>query len=832
MNLLEHIRHGLLYLDGGTGSWLQARGLGPGELPELWNLSRPQEIVSLQRAYYEAGSHVVCTNTFGANELKFDGAGTPSVEEIIRAAVGCAKKARATARGGQRDRFVALDIGPLGRLLAPLGDIPFERAVGLFARQVRAGAEAGVDLILIETMSDSYETKAAVLAAKENCSLPVFVSNVYDESGKLMTGATPEAMVAMLEGLGADAVGINCSLGPRQMLELLPRFLACASVPVLVKPNAGLPKPADGRAVYSVGAEEFSDVMGKIAAGGARIVGGCCGTTPEYIRAMVAKTRDVAPVPVTPKRRCVVSSHTHAVEFGGAPVLIGERINPTGKKRFKEALRRRDIGYILRVGIAQEEKGADVLDVNVGLPGLDEASLLTDCVRQLQGVTGLPLQLDTSNPAAMARAMRVYNGKPMVNSVSGRAESMDAVFPLVKKYGGLVVCLTLDEHGIPPDAEGRFAVAERIVRRAAEYGISPCDLIFDPLAMAVSSDRKAARTALDAIPMIRGRLGVCCSLGVSNISFGLPKRDFITAAFLTMALTRGLNAAIVNPLSAEIRKAYHSYLVLAGLDPDCRRYIRYAQSVQAEAGARPAPAPAGPARPPAGEPAGGLQRAIVHGLKEESANLAREALETESPLSLIRGQIVPALDTVGRGFENKTTFLPQLLMSAEAASAAFEQARRRMPAAQRTGPAVVLATVKGDIHDIGKNIVRAIMENYGYQVIDLGRDVPPEAVADAAVRNDVRLVGLSALMTTTVPAMAETVALLHEKKPDCRVMVGGAVLTQEYADQIGADCYGKTAMDAVRYAERIFGPAGHKEGGAGVKSSAFGSGSNRPPTGS
>ena len=800
MNVMECIRQGLFYLDGGTGTYLQARGLKPGELPETWNLNRPEEITALNRAYFEAGSHAVCANTFGANGLKFNGTDTPCVEEIIRAAVTCAKAARDTALGGQTDRFVALDIGPLGHLLAPLGDVPFERAVELFAQQVRAGAEAGADFILIETMNDSYETKAAVLAAKENCSLPVFVSNVYDESGKLMTGATPEAMVALLEGLGADAVGINCSLGPERMLELLPRFVKCASVPILVKPNAGLPRSEDGRTVYDVGPGDFAATMGQIAAGGARIVGGCCGTTPDYLSALTAQTRDIVPLPVTAKHRSVISSYSHAVDFDGAPVLIGERINPTGKKRFKEALRSRDIGYILREGIAQEEHGVHVLDVNVGLPEIDEPAMLTDCVRELQGVSGLPLQLDTSNPAAMERAMRIYNGKPMINSVNGNPESMDAIFPLVRKYGGLVVCLTLDEQGIPDTAEGRFAIAERIVRRAAEYGIGVRDLIFDPLAMTISSDRNAAQVTLDTIPMIRQRLGACCSLGVSNISFGLPNRDFITAAFFTMALTRGLNAAIMNPYSAEMRKAYFSYLALAGLDPNCQEYIRYAQGVTVEPAAAPAAAPA--ARGP--ETPDGLQGAIIRGLSGEAARLAREALSTLEPLALINGQIVPALDIVGQGFENKTVFLPQLLMSAEAAKAAFEEARKKMPVTGQVGPSVILATVKGDIHDIGKNIVKALMENYGYRVIDLGRDVPPEVIADAAVRDDVKLVGLSALMTTTVPAMADTIALLREKKPDCRVVVGGAVLTQEYADQIGADRYAKNAMESVRYAAQVF----------------------------
>ena len=800
MNIMECINQGIFYLDGGTGTYLQEQGLAPGELPETWNLLHPEKIKDLHRQYYEAGSHLVCTNTFGANGLKYDGQeGRFSVKEVVSAAVSCAKTAREEAKCGQPDRFVALDIGPLGKLLAPLGDLDFEDAVSLFAEIVQAGAEAGADCVLIETMNDCYETKAAVLAAKENCSLPVFVSNVYDETGKLMSGTTPEAMVAMLEGLGADVIGINCSLGPDKMLELLPRFISCASVPVLVKPNAGLPRSEGGKTVFDVSAEEFAQTMLRIAAGGARVIGGCCGTTPAYIRLMTDQTKGLPVTPILSKHRAVISSYTHAVVFGGKPVMIGERINPTGKKRFKEALRQKDIGYILKEGILQQEQGAQVLDVNVGLPEIDEPEMLVTCVKELQSVCDLPLQLDTSNQTAMERAMRVYNGKPMINSVNGSDESMSAIFPLVKKYGGFVVCLTLDGSGIPETAEGRFAIAERIVRRAAEYGIAACDLIFDPLAMTISSDQQAAQVTLDTIPMIQGRLGVCCSLGISNISFGLPNRDFITGTFFIMALVKGLSAAIMNPFSFEMQKAYHSYLALAGLDDNCQEYIRFSQNVPSDT----VTVSKAPAAQNSSQTPDGLQGAILRGFSAEAAELAKERLESTEPLALIQEQIVPALDIVGKGFEAKTVFLPQLLMSAEAAKAAFEEVRKKLPASDEIGPAVILATVKGDIHDIGKNIVKAIMENYGYHVIDLGRDVPPETIVESAIENQVKLVGLSALMTTTVPAMAETIRQLKEKKPDTLVMVGGAVMTQEYADQIGADFYGKNAMESVRYAERV-----------------------------
>ncbi len=797
MDIQALLKQGLLYLDGGTGTSLQAMGLQPGELPETWNITKPQEIIALHRAYYEAGSHIVCTNTFGANRLKFDGKdGRFSVQQVVTAAVNCAKQAAQQARGGQTQRFVALDIGPLGKLLAPLGDVPFETAVELFAEVVRAGTDAGADLVLVETMNDCYETKAAVLAVKENCTLPLFVSNVYDEGGKLMSGANPEAMVAMLEGLGADVIGINCSLGPDRMLELLPRFVAAASVPILVKPNAGLPRAENGKTVYDVDADQFADTMRSIAHQGGAVVGGCCGTTPAYIKALVQATAGVVPQPVTAKKRTVISSYTHAVAFGGAPVLIGERINPTGKKRFKEALRQHDIAYILKEGVSQQEKGVHLLDVNVGLPEIDEQEMLASCVYELQSVCDLPLQLDTSNTAAMGAAMRVYNGKPMINSVNGSAESMDAIFPLVQKYGGVVVCLTLDENGIPDSAQGRFAVAQRIVHRAAQYGIGVNDLIFDPLAMTISSDNHAAQVTLDTIPLIK-KLGAKCSLGVSNISFGLPNRDFITATFFTMALMCGLDVAIMNPYADEMQKAYHSYMALAGLDENCSRYIAYAQSITTTQTSSATQAAAA-------AQADGLQGAIIRGLTQQAAQLAAQELKTRPPLEVINQQIVPALDVVGRGFEAKTVFLPQLLMSAEAAKAAFEQARHKMPATDEVGPTIILATVKGDIHDIGKNIVKALLENYGYKVIDLGRDVPPEAIVKAAVEQNVKLVGLSALMTTTVPAMEETIQLLRKEKPDCLVMVGGAVLTQEYADMIGADFYGKNAMESVRYAEQVF----------------------------
>ena len=800
MHILEFWKDHLVYLDGGMGTLLQARGLGPGELPERWNLSHPEVIRAIHRAYYDAGSHVVSANTFGANGLKFDG---EELEAIVHSALDNARAAREESRGSQ-EKFIALDIGPTGRLLKPYGDLDFEDAVALFAQVVRLGVRYGADLILIETMNDSYETKAALLAAKENSDLPVFVSNAYGADGKLMTGADPAAMVAMLEGMGADAIGVNCSLGPRALAPVVEKYLQYASVPVLLKPNAGMPREEGGRAVYDVSPEEFAEESAALVEKGVRLAGGCCGTTPEYIAALVGRTRDISPRPVEPKEISWVSSYTHAVRFGQGPVLIGERINPTGKKRFQQALREGDMDYVLSEGIRQQERGAHILDVNVGLPDLDEPAVLARTAGELQAVLDLPLQIDTSDPAAMERALRRYNGKAMVNSVNGKEESMAAVFPLVKKYGGVVVALTLDEDGIPDTAEGRLRVAEKILDRAARYGIGKKDIIFDTLAMAVSAAPDAALVTLEALELIRTRLGCGTSLGVSNVSFGLPGRSAINANFFALALGRGLSAAILNPDSADMMRAYHACRALLGWDENCAGYVAFAATDVPAAPQKAAAAPAAPAAGPEGESA--LQRAIVKGLREQAGALARELLRTVAPLDLVREEVIPALNLVGKGFEDKTIYLPQLLMSAEAAKAAFEEVKAAMPpeaGAGEGGCPVVIATVHGDIHDIGKNIVRLLLENYGFAVSDLGKDVPPEAVVAEVRRLHAPLVGLSALMTTTVPAMEETIRQLRIQAPWCKAVVGGAVLNQAYADRIGADRYARDAMETVRYAQEV-----------------------------
>ena len=805
MDFRTFLQTNLTILDGGMGTLLQKAGLAPGELPERWNLTHAEEVAAIHRAYFDAGSNVVNTNTFGANILKFS---TDELDDIVRAAVQNARNAAARSVGTQ-EKFVALDIGPTGKLLKPLGDFDFEDAVSVFAETVKLGVKYGVDLITIETMNDSYETKAALLAAKENSDLPVLVSCAFGEDGKLMTGASPAAMVALLEGMGADAIGVNCSLGPKALAPVVREYLRLASVPVLLKPNAGLPTVVDGETVYNVPPHEFAREVASLIHDGVRVAGGCCGTTPAYIAALTAeiKAMGLIAAPITPKHDTVVSSYTHAVTFGDDPALIGERINPTGKKRFKQALMEHDIGYILSEGIRQEEAGADILDVNVGLPEIDEAELLTEAVCELQAVTDLPLQIDTSNPAAMEAALRRYNGKAMINSVNGKEESLKAVLPLVKKYGGVVVALTLDESGIPDTAEGRVQIARRILEAAESYGIDKKDIIFDTLAMTVSASPNAANVTLEALSRIRRELGCHTSLGVSNISFGLPARDAINGTFFAMALTAGLSAAIMNPHSPDMMRTYHTYRALKGLDESFAGYIRYAETLPAQTAGQGTAPVGGAAKKTANEGNTPLQKAIIKGLKEQSAALTAELLAATPALTVVQSEIIPALDIVGQGFEKKTTYLPQLLMAAEAAKAAFEVIKSTMTveateSTEQKMP-IVLATVKGDIHDIGKNIVKLLLENYGYPVTDLGRDVPPEAVVEAAVKLRAPLVGLSALMTTTVPAMEETIKALRKDAPWCRIVVGGAVLTPDYAAEIGADRYAADAMETVRYAEEV-----------------------------
>nr|MCR4687202.1 homocysteine S-methyltransferase family protein [Lachnospiraceae bacterium] len=767
--------------------------------------------IRIQKSYYDAGSNVVLSNTFGANILKFE---EEELREIIFAAIKNAREA-ANRSTGTQEKFVAMDIGPLGKLLKPYGDYEFDDAVKAYALSAKIGTEAGADLIFIETMNDSYDTKAALLAAKENSDLPVFVSNAYGSDGKLMTGADPKAMVAMLEGMHADAIGANCSLGPDQLVGVMEDYLKYASVPVLLKPNAGLPRSENGKTVYDVFPEEFSQSVAKLLEKGVRITGGCCGTTPDFIKAVVEKAKAITPVPVTDKNLSLVSSYTHAVEFGPSPILIGERINPTGKKRFQQALREHDIDYILGEGLKQQDAGVQLLDVNVGLPDIDEVEMLKTSVLELQAVTDLPLQIDTTDVVAMEAALRCYNGKAMVNSVNGKEEVMDAVFPLVAKYGGFVVALTLDEGGIPTNSADRVAIAKKIINKAAEYGIAKKDLIFDPLAMTISADTNAGIATMEAVKGITNELHAHTSLGISNVSFGLPERNIVTSTFFALCLQEGLSAAIMNPYAREMMNIYFAYRALHGIDDNCVDYINYASNLPkvetvaaSKAGANAGAGAAG------GEGAGAtgaadiseLQNAIVRGLKDKAGLITKEQLGSKNALDIVKDEVIPALNIVGEGFEKKTVYLPQLLMAAEAAKASFEEIKNAMAGSEDAGPsrcAFVIATVHGDIHDIGKNIVKLILENYGYAVTDLGKDVPPEVIVDKVVEIHAPIVGLSALMTTTVPAMEETIKQLREKAPWAKVCVGGAVLNEEYAAQIGADMYCKDAMETVRYVEQV-----------------------------
>ena len=833
MDLLREMRQRRLFFDGGTGSLLQAQGLKAGELPEVWSITRPEVCVKLHRDYLEAGADIIKTNTFGANGLKFKGrenasgaqgpeAGLPaadrpadsySVDEIVTAAMKNARRAVAEAGHG----YIALDLGPTGKLLKPLGDLDFEAAVELYKEVVRIGRREGADLVLIETMSDSYELKAAVLAAKEaGEGLPVFATVVFDGKGKLLTGGNVESTVALLEGLRVDALGINCGLGPVQMKGIVEELLKVSSLPVIVNPNAGLPRSENGVTLYDIDGDRFAQVMEEIARMGACFLGGCCGTTPEHIQKTVGRCKDVPLVLPQARTRTVISSYSQAVCIEGKTVIIGERINPTGKSKFKQALRDHNLEYILKEGVTQQDNGAQVLDVNVGLPEIDEPSVMEEVVKELQAIIDLPLQIDTSNPRAMERALRVYNGKALINSVNGKAEVMDEIFPLVARYGGAVVALCLDESGIPETAEGRIQVAKKIIREAARYGIGTEDLIFDGLCMTVSSDSKGALTTLETLRRIRDELGCKSVLGVSNISFGLPQREIINASFFTMAMECGLSAAIVNPNSEAMMRAYYSFNALMDMDPQCGEYIRIyggqagslGKTLPRNPGAGSAGAAgAGPESAAAFEIASRLSAAIERGLREEAHRAVGELLETREPLDVINTEMIPALDRVGKGFEAGTIFLPQLLMSAEAAKAAFEVIKDRMASSgqvQEKKGTIILATVKGDIHDIGKNIVKVLLENYSYEVIDLGRDVPPKTIVQTAMERKVRLVGLSALMTTTVPSMEETIRLLREQLPGTLVMVGGAVLTPEYARTIGADAYCRDAMASVNYAEEVF----------------------------
>ena len=772
-------------LDGAMGTMLQKSGLRPGEIPELKNIEHPEMIAAVHRAYIDAGSQVVYANTFGANRRKLIKT-SYSVAEVVSAGVHLAKK-----EAGEK-AFVALDIGPLGELLEPLGTLTFEEAYDQFAEMMAAGAAAGADLVVIETMTDLYEAKAALLAAKEHTDLPVIVTMSFDASGRTFTGCTVAAMAHTLEGLGADAIGINCSLGPVELLPLLRELRRSTLLPVVAKPNAGLPDPTDGH--YDLSPTDFASAMALILREGADIVGGCCGTNPDYIRALKQVLSEKKDVRSVYEPRSVICTPTVTLPLDRIRV-IGERINPTGKKRFQQALLENDLNYIVDVAIQQLDAGAEILDVNVGYPGVDEVTMLPRVVKALQAAVDAPLQLDSANPAALEAALRVYNGKAAVNSVNGKEESLQTILPLVKKYGAAVVGLTLDEDGIPDTAEKRFAIAEKILSRALALGIPQQDVWIDCLTLTVSAQQEQAEETLKAVSMVRRRLGLQTLLGVSNISFGLPNRLLMTQTFLVRALHAGLTLPIVNPNQKEIMDAIAAFRVLNGEDGQSKQYITRFAETKTES-------------KPAAAFTMTLDDAILRGLKTEAGRMAKEALKTEAPLSLVERHLIPALDKVGVDYEQGKVFLPQLLSAAQAAQAVFEEIKTVLAntgAETVSKGKIVIATVQGDIHDIGKNIVRTVLDNYGYTVIDLGKDVPPEKVVQAAKEHSAKLVGLSALMTTTLPAMEETIGQLRRMDNPPAVMVGGAVVTESWAQSVGADYYAKDARAAVGIARQVFG---------------------------
>ena len=793
MNIFDNILRARPYLllDGAMGTQLQAAGLQLGQRPELLCLTEPEVVKAVHRSYIDAGSAVIYANTFQANAHKLSGTGH-GVAEVIHAAV---QVARAAAE--DTETLVALDVGPIGELLEPLGTLKFEDAYALYREVVTAGADAGADLVVFETFTDLYDLKAAILAAKENTGLPILATMTFEANGRTFTGTTVPAMAVTLEGLGVDALGFNCSLGPAELLPLAKELAQWTTLPLVLKPNAGLPDPATNE--YTITPEDFAAQMTAFAELGVRILGGCCGTTPAFLRCLRDALAGVEPGPRPKKSRHGVCSASCVAELKGVRI-IGERINPTGKKRFQQALRERDLNYILERGIEQQDAGADILDVNVGLPGLDEAGMMTEVVKALQSVVPLPLQIDSSDPKAIEAGLRCVNGKAIVNSVNGKQEVLDTVLPLVKHYGAAVVGLTMDEHGIPKTAQQRVDIARRILDAALAHGIPREDVFIDCLTLTVSAQQEQAMETLTAVRRVTGELGLHTVLGVSNISFGLPQRSRITASFLTQALSCGLDLPIINPNQREIMDAVAVYRVLSGEDKDSAAYIaRFAD-------AAPAPAPAAAVQ--TAQSGMDMETAVARGLKDECARLAVALLEQKTELELINEVLIPALDKVGEGYERGELFLPQLINAANASCAAFEVIKQRIAdrGAQSVSKGkILLATVQGDIHDIGKNIVKVILENYGYQVVDLGRDVAPERVVEEAVRQDIRLIGLSALMTTTVSSMAATIKALRQSGHPCKVWVGGAVLTPEYAAEIGADFYAKDARESVEIAKKVLG---------------------------
>lgn len=790
MTLNDKLQRGFVFLDGGLGTLLQ--GEAEALEPELYNLRAPEIVKKAHSAYIEAGADIIETNSFGINSRKYP----DNYRDLIRASVDLARLA---AKEQGSDCLISLDIGPLGCLLSPYGELEFEEAVEIFAKTAKCGADCGVDLLHIETMSDIYEAKAAVLACRESTSLPVMVSFTFNEEARLLTGAEPELVAAVMEGLRVDAVGVNCSVGTKSAINAAKRMLKACSLPVLLCPNAGLPVEREGKTVYLQTAEAFAEEMREAALAGVQILGGCCGTTPQHIAAIKREFGKMQFKSRTLQPPCIVSSGTEYCVIGNKPLLVGERINPTGKKRLSEEFKKHSLSLALDEAVAQAEEGAQILDINAGVPGVDEAELLSQLVTAVARVSSLPLQLDSSNPKALEAAMRIYNGRPLINSVNGKKDSLDKILPLIEKYGGVVIGLCLDEEGIPEAAAERVAIAEKICNEAKKYKIDKRDIIIDPLTLSVGADMQAADITLEALSELKKR-GFKTVLGVSNVSFGLPCRERLNASFLTAALERGLSLGIVNPHSVPIMSSYRNFAALHGLDEGFSAYIDFCDKHPTETVSASGPPRASQEEKP------DLFNAVVRGNSDRAQSEASALLKELPVQRIIDEYIIPALNYVGEGYEKKRVFLPQLLMSAEAAKSAFSVIKAALPSCEKEPLGrMILATVKGDIHDIGKNIVKSVLENYGIEVLDLGRDVSPEEILKAASSSGIRLVGLSALMTTTVNAMERTIELLHRELPDCKICVGGAVLTADYAKKIGADAYCADAPSTVKFALDFYG---------------------------
>ena len=787
----------ILFFDGGMGTMLQKNGMKGGEIPELININNPDLIKSIHTQYLNAGADIITTNSFGANPLKLNG--EVSAEAVAEAAVMLAKEAVNEFKKG----YVAFDIGPTGKLLEPTGELSFDDAYESFKSMAIVAENSGADLVIIETMSDTLEAKAAVLAVKENTSLPIFLTMTFDETHKTLTGADVDVMSAMFEGLGVDCLGINCGLGPKQIAELMDRLAKISSIPIMAQPNAGLPEIKDGKTVYTVSPDDFAEECTAIAKCGASVIGGCCGTTPEHIEKLVNKCKDFTPI-VEEKNFTVVSSYSRAVYLNNRPVIVGERINPTGKKKFKEALRNNDIDYILNEAFVQRDSGADILDVNVGLPEINECEMMEKAVKAISSAVNLPLQIDSSDPETIERALRIYNGKPMINSVNGKKEILDSILPIVQKYGGVLVGLCLDEGGIPETAEKRVKIAENIANEAAKYGIKKKNLVMDALTLTISAQQEESAQTIKALNAIKTQLGIKTILGVSNISFGLPRREIVNGTFFALALHSGLDACIINPLSEAMMNTYRAYCALACIDKDCADYV----STYAGTKAQTTIITSTDAPKKSDDTAEPLTDIIIKGLKDRSYEETKELLKKRESMDIVNNIIIPALDVVGNEFEKGTMFLPQLMMSAQTVKNSFDAIKENMSQSgkqQESKGKILLATVKGDIHDIGKNIVKVLLENYGYEVFDLGKDVPPEAIVECIKEHNIKLCGLSALMTTTVLSMEDTIKAIRSEGLDTKICVGGAVLTPEYADMIGADSYCKDALATVNYANEIFG---------------------------